>query len=117
MAYGLDRVLFNPGVYHLQDPRSRVYNFDPYLAKIMPIKEFDFTALKQYITSSKDKTLIEMAAKHKRKYTGSTSSMTAMLAHFHFLLSAWRPINPLEEVIYCLRAPKSNSLIGMIRAR
>jgi len=24
LSYGLDRVLFNPGVYHLQDPRSRV---------------------------------------------------------------------------------------------
>ena len=97
LSYGLDRVLFNPGVYHLQDPRTRVYNFDPYLARIMPIKEFDFTALKQYITSSKDTTLIDMAAKHKRKYTGSTSSMTSMLAHFHFLLSAWRRINPLYQ--------------------
>ncbi|KAK3946079.1 mitochondrial protein Pet127-domain-containing protein [Diplogelasinospora grovesii] len=94
LSYGLDRVLFNPGVYHLQDPRSRVYNFDPYLARIMPIKEFDFNALKQYITSSKDNTLISMAQEHQKKYTGSTSSMTSMLSHFHYLLSSWRPINP-----------------------
>ncbi|KAK0719965.1 mitochondrial protein Pet127-domain-containing protein, partial [Lasiosphaeris hirsuta] len=93
LSYGLDRVLFNPGVYHLQDPRSRVYNFDPYLARIMPIKEFDFNALKQYITSSKDLALINIAKESKKRYTGSTSSMTAMLAHFHFLLSAWRPVN------------------------
>ncbi|KAJ9148249.1 hypothetical protein NKR23_g5159 [Pleurostoma richardsiae] len=93
VQYGLDRVLFNPGVYHLQDPRSRVYNFDPYLASIMPIQEFDFNALKEYVTSSKDTTLISIAASQKKKYTGSTSSMTAMLSHFHFLLSAWRPIN------------------------
>ncbi|KAK3325753.1 mitochondrial protein Pet127-domain-containing protein [Apodospora peruviana] len=92
LSYGLDRVLFNPGVYTLQDPRSRVFNFDPYLARIMPIKEFDFNALKQYITSSKDTTLIGMASEHNRKYTGSTSSMTSMLAHFHFLLSSWREI-------------------------
>ncbi|KAK1599740.1 mitochondrial protein Pet127-domain-containing protein [Colletotrichum navitas] len=93
LSYGLDRVLFNPGVYHMQDPRSRVYNFDPYLANIMPINEFDFNALKQYVTSSKDTTLVGLAAKLRRKYTGSTSSMTQMLSHFHYLLSAWRPIN------------------------
>lgn len=93
LAYGLDRVLFNPGVYHLQDPRSRVYNFDPYLAGIMPVKEFDFGALRQYVTSSKDRTLANIAKEAGKKYAGSTSSMTSMLAHFHYLLSAWRPIN------------------------
>lgn len=94
LAYGLDRVLFNPGVYHLQDPRSRVYNFDPYLAGIMPVKEFDFGALRQYVTSSKDMTLANIAREAGKRYAGSTSSMTSMLAHFHYLLSAWRPINP-----------------------
>jgi len=94
LSYGLDRVLFNPGVYHLQDPRSRVFNFDPYLAAIMPINEFDFNSLKQYVTSSKDSTLTGIAAEQMKKYSGSTSSMTSMLAHFHFLLSAWRPVNP-----------------------
>ncbi|ESZ91992.1 hypothetical protein SBOR_7623 [Sclerotinia borealis F-4128] len=93
LSYGLDRALFNPGVYNLQDPRSRVFNFDPYLQQIMPVSEFDFTALKQYVTSSRDKALIETAKDEKRKYTGSTSSMSASLAHFHFLLSQWRPIN------------------------
>ncbi|KAG0648541.1 mRNA degradation [Hyphodiscus hymeniophilus] len=93
LAYGLDRVLFNPGVYHLQDPRSRVFNFDPYLQTIMPVEEFDFTALKKYITSSRDDVLLSVAKEEGKKYTGSTSSMTAALAHFHFLLSQWRPIN------------------------
>ncbi|PMD28402.1 Pet127-domain-containing protein, partial [Hyaloscypha hepaticicola] len=92
LAYGLERVLFNPGVYHLQDPRSRVFNFDPYLQTIMPVSEFDFNALKQYITSSRDKTLLLKAKKEEKKYTGSTSSMTSALGHFHFLLSQWRPI-------------------------
>jgi hypothetical protein len=93
LSYGLERVLFNPGVYHLQDPRSRVFNFDPYLQSIMPVSEFDFNALKQYITSSRDKTLLATAIAEKKKYTGSTSSMTSALGHFHFLLSQWRPIN------------------------
>ncbi|OLN84905.1 mRNA degradation protein pet127, mitochondrial [Colletotrichum chlorophyti] len=77
----------------MQDPRSRVYNFDPYLSNIMPINEFDFNALKKYVTSSKDTTLFGLAAKLGKKYSGSTSSMTQMLSHFHYLLSAWRPIN------------------------
>ncbi|KAK0735592.1 mitochondrial protein Pet127-domain-containing protein, partial [Apiosordaria backusii] len=93
LAYGLDRVLFSPGVSYLQDPRSKVFNHDPYVSQIMPTHEFDFGALKEYITSSRDKTLIAAAAEKKKKYSGSTSSMTATLAHFHFLLSAWRPIN------------------------
>ncbi|TDZ22378.1 mRNA degradation protein pet127 [Colletotrichum orbiculare MAFF 240422] len=93
LSYGLDRALFNPGVYQLQDPHSKVYNFDPYLAHIMPINEFDFNALKQYVTSSKDKTLISLASKLGMRYSGSTSSMTSTLAHFHYLLSSWRPVN------------------------
>ncbi|KAH7152206.1 mitochondrial protein Pet127-domain-containing protein [Dactylonectria estremocensis] len=93
LAHDLDRVLFNPGVYDLQDTRSRVYNFDPHLASIMPVKEFDFNALKEYITSSKDVKLRNLCAKYEKKYCGSTSSMTTMLSHFHFLLSAWRKPN------------------------
>ena len=94
LAYGLERALFNPGVYHLQDPRSRVYNFDPYLQTIMPVSEFDFNALKQYITSSRDVTLENLAKQVGKRYIGSTSSMTGVLSHFHFLLSQCREINP-----------------------
>ena len=93
LSHDLDRVLFNPGVYHMQDARSGVYNFDPYLASIMPADEFDYNALGEYITSSKDNKLRQLAAKHEKKYCGSTSSMTSILSHFHFLLSAWRKPN------------------------
>ena len=93
LAHDLSRVLFNPGIYQLQDPRSRVFNFDPYLQQIMPVTEFDFDALKDYITSSKDSTLSKIASQRGRQYVGSSSSMTGMLVHFHFLLSHWREIN------------------------
>ncbi|KAJ4408189.1 hypothetical protein N0V82_009763 [Gnomoniopsis sp. IMI 355080] len=93
IQYGLDRVLFKDGVYPLQDPRTRVWNFDPYLASIMPVTDFDFDALTEYVTSSKDQKLIGITKDKKKKYTGSTSSMTSTLAHFHFLLSQWRSIN------------------------
>ncbi|EDN05036.1 conserved hypothetical protein [Histoplasma mississippiense (nom. inval.)] len=91
---GVDKFIINPpGVYHLQDPRTRVYNFDPYLGSIMPVKEFDFSALNEYITSSRDDGLRELAVCHGKKYIGSSSSMTSVLSHFHYLLSAWRPLN------------------------
>ncbi|KAL8692859.1 MAG: hypothetical protein Q9224_003874 [Gallowayella concinna] len=93
LSYGLERVLFNPGVYHLQDPRSRVFNFDPYLQTIMPVAEFNFDALKEYITSSRDTALRDLAESHSKRYVGSSSSMTSALAHFHYLLSQWRSIN------------------------
>ena len=59
----------------------------------MPVTEFDFDALKEYITSSKDQSLKQLAGEFGKRYVGSTSSMTGMLAHFHFLLSQWRMIN------------------------
>ncbi|KHO00300.1 PET127-like protein [Metarhizium album ARSEF 1941] len=93
LSYNLDRVLFNPGVYHMQDHRSGVFNFDPCLASIMPVEEFDFDALKEYTTSSRDSKLRQLSATHGLKYCGSTSSLTSILSHFHFLLSAWRQPN------------------------
>ena len=81
----------------------------------MPVTEFDFNALKPYVTSSQDVTACEMTEKHKKKYYGSSSSMTSVLAHFHYLLSAWRPVDisrisrgyddPLRSFTRLLRAP------------
>lgn len=70
-----------------------MYNFDPYLQKIMAVAEFDFGALKEYMTSSRDKSLRAIAQAQGKKYVGSSSSMTSALGHFHFLLSQWRPID------------------------
>lgn len=84
---------YSPGIYHLQDPRSRVYNFDPYLEKIIPAVEFDFAALKPYRISSEDRTLGDIARDNGFKYYSSTSSLTSVLQHFHYLLSEWKPVN------------------------
>ena len=59
----------------------------------MPVNEFDFDALKEYITSSRDQSLKRLAEAYGKRFVGSTSSMTGALAHFHFLLSQWRSIN------------------------
>ena len=114
LAHGLDRVLFkwvksffspfviafthswsfSPGVHYLQDPRSRVFNFDPFLRDICPPREFDFDALGiPYILPSKDKNLQDLAKKTSSKYCGSTSSMTGVLSHVYFLISSWKPVN------------------------
>ena len=59
----------------------------------MPVSEFDFNALKEYITSSRDRSLEKIAQANGKRYVGSTSSMTGALTHFHFLLSQWREID------------------------
>ncbi|KAF8934071.1 hypothetical protein BGZ58_005959 [Dissophora ornata] len=99
LEHGLDRVLFNPGVHWLQDPRSLVYNFDPYLRSICQPDKFDYDALPAYRTSSMDSALLNMANKHHGKYIGSTSSMTSALSQFYFLISGWKPLktNHLSE--------------------
>ncbi|KIL67829.1 hypothetical protein M378DRAFT_177093 [Amanita muscaria Koide BX008] len=68
LAHGLDRVLFNPGVHWLQDPRSRVYNFTPWLESIPKVDDFAFERL-------------------TRTLAGSTSSLTGMLSQIYFLIS------------------------------
>jgi hypothetical protein len=59
----------------------------------MSTEEFDYGALYEYITSSRDQTLTDMAKECGASYVGSTSSLTGVLSHFHYLLSAWRPVN------------------------
>lgn len=93
LSHDLSRVLFNPGVYQLQDPRSRVWNFDPYLGSLMPVSEFNYDALNKYVNSSEDSHLRDVAQKQQKRYVGSTSSMSGVLSHFHFLLSGWRKLN------------------------
>ncbi|KIW09434.1 uncharacterized protein PV09_00319 [Verruconis gallopava] len=92
LSYGLDRVLFNPGVYQIRDPRSRVYNFDPYLEKITDVRKFNFAFLDEYRRPSADDKLSGMAKRHDARYFSSTSNITHVLLHFHLLLSNWRPL-------------------------
>ncbi|KAF9572914.1 hypothetical protein EC968_009220 [Mortierella alpina] len=99
LEHGLDRVLFNPGVHWLQDPRSSVFNFDPYLRSICQPENFDYDALPAYKTSSLDKALLKVATDNHGKYIGSTSSMTSILSQFYYLISGWKPLktNHLSE--------------------
>lgn len=88
LAHGLDRVLFNPSVFWLREPRSAIYNFDPRIRRLYDVDLFDYSALPAYLTSSIDPELAQLAQQHGKKYTGSTSSLTGLLSHIYFCISA-----------------------------
>ncbi|EJT98711.1 Pet127-domain-containing protein [Dacryopinax primogenitus] len=93
LAHGLDRVLFNPNVYWLQDPHSRVYNFEPYLQKLITRNEFAYERLMKFVPASQDPDLWELAKNHDARYIGSTSGLSGIMSHIYWLLSRWRPID------------------------
>ncbi|KAL4075130.1 mitochondrial protein Pet127-domain-containing protein [Scleroderma yunnanense] len=93
LAHGLSRVLFNPGVHWLQDPRSRVYNFTPWLEDIPRVNDFAFERVTGFIKSSQDTDLHNLAKQYNRPFVGSTSSLTGLLSHIYFLLSGDREID------------------------
>ncbi|KAG2174860.1 hypothetical protein INT43_005922 [Umbelopsis isabellina] len=93
LAHGLDRVLFNPGVHVLQDQRTKVFNFTPFLQNITQPKDFDYEAIAPYITSSRDTALQSMASSHQKRYVGSTSSVSAVLSQIYFALSNFKQVD------------------------
>lgn len=44
----------SPGVHFLKDPRTNVYNFDPYLENVTQPDEFEFSLLNDFVPASKD---------------------------------------------------------------
>ncbi|KAI9220971.1 mitochondrial protein Pet127-domain-containing protein [Blastocladiella britannica] len=83
----------SPGVHFLQDPRSGVYNFDPYLQRIVHPDEVNFDTFPPYITASKDTALTALATKHKCTFVSSTSSISGALSNVYFMISGGRPID------------------------
>lgn len=87
IAHDLDRVLFSPGVHFLQDPRTRIYNFTPYLKSILPYENFDDSKLPTFVTPSNDEFLLKAATENDKKFYSSTSSMTLVLFQFFLFLN------------------------------
>jgi hypothetical protein len=108
LAHGLDRVLFNQGVTEVRDSRTRVFNFDPFLDNLIKVEDFDFNTLGTFRSPSKDPVLADIAARSGKRYVGSTSSMTGMLKHFHYLISNWR--EPSLKKIMSREYPLGNNL-------
>ncbi|KAF9468569.1 mitochondrial protein Pet127-domain-containing protein [Collybia nuda] len=107
LAHGLERVLFNPGVHWLQDPRSRVYNFPPYLENIPKVNDFAFERLSGFIKSSRDEDLWDLAKRENRPFAGSTSSLTGILSQIYFLISGNRNVDTSVLSNVFAREPKS----------
>ncbi|KAF8349333.1 mitochondrial protein Pet127-domain-containing protein [Amanita rubescens] len=93
LSHGLDRVLFNPGVHWLQDPRSRVYNYTPWLESIPKVTDFAFERLSGFTKSSCDEELLLLLKKENKMFASSTSSMTGMLGQIYFLLSGNKTVD------------------------
>jgi len=93
LAHRLDRTLFSPGVHFLQDPRTRVYNFPPFLKNVIYYEDFDFSAISRFTNVSKDELLLKLAIKNNKQFYSSTSSMTSALTQFYFLLNNYNPRN------------------------
>ncbi|EPQ54620.1 Pet127-domain-containing protein [Gloeophyllum trabeum ATCC 11539] len=93
LAHGLDRVLFDPGVHWLQEPRSQVYNFTPWLQNIPNVKDFAFERITGFVKSSRDEDLWGLARREDRGFAGSTSSLTGLLSHIYFLISGDREVD------------------------
>ena len=93
LEHGLDRVLFNPGVHWLRDQRTGTFNYTPEIQRVLDVDLFDYTTLPPYVTSSRDKELLYITKRQKKKYCGSTSSLTGLLSHCYFLLSRWKEPN------------------------
>ncbi|KZO97014.1 Pet127-domain-containing protein [Calocera viscosa TUFC12733] len=107
LAHGLDRVLFNPSVYWLQDPHSRVYNFEPYLQKLLPPDDFAYDRLMAFVPAVRDEELWDLAKKHKKVYIGSTSGLTGIMSHVYWLISRWRPVDTRSLSADFAREPNS----------
>ncbi|KIR59072.1 hypothetical protein I314_05056 [Cryptococcus bacillisporus CA1873] len=90
---GLNRVLFSPGIHHLRDPRTGVWNFDASLSDIPQPQDFAFHRCPLYITPSQDKELLELAHKYACRFLGSTSTVSKSLSQIYFALSGGRGID------------------------
>ncbi|KAI9190276.1 hypothetical protein H9P43_001709 [Blastocladiella emersonii ATCC 22665] len=93
LRHGLDRVLFNPGVHFLQDPRSGVYNFDPYLQRIAHPDDVNFDTFPPYITASKDPQLRAMAKREGCSFVSSTSSISGAMSQMYFMMTGGKPLD------------------------
>ncbi|THV05252.1 Pet127-domain-containing protein [Dendrothele bispora CBS 962.96] len=100
LSHGLERVLFNPGVHWLRDPRSRVYNFPPALEIVPKVVDFAFERLTGFVKSSRDEDLWTLVKKEGKNFSGSTSSLSGILSQIYFLISGNKrvDVSPLSQV-------------------
>lgn len=112
LKYDLNRILFEPMSLHpLKDSRTGVYNYDSHLENIsfgsleqkiikdMNQNRHEDKNIPHFIKPYRDERLDRLAKKFGKQYISSTSSMTSVLSHLHFLLSNFRPLNIADSLI------------------
>ena len=57
---------------------------------MLDVDLFDYGALPPYVTSSRDQELLQITRRQRKKFCGSTSSLTGLLSHCYYALSRWR---------------------------
>lgn len=97
LAYGLERILFNPGVHWLQDPRTKYYNYSQGLQSIPDTSEFDFERLPIFMKPSSDSNLRKLLDSSSQIFAGSTSSLTGALSQIYFTLNGNKPLNTQSQ--------------------
>lgn len=99
LVHDLNRILYQPLTLHpLKDSRSGVYNFQPDL-EVIPPSNLHPKDHYNFVTPYRDSSLFELAERYNQRYVSSTSSMTSMLSHLHYLLSNFRPLNIVDTSI------------------
>ncbi|OMJ11888.1 mRNA degradation protein [Smittium culicis] len=96
LAHGLDKILINPGYHFLKNPKNGTYNYPPFLKSITQPEDFDYSKLTPFIKPSEDLTLQKHAENLKKKYVGSTSSMTGAMSQLYFLISNFKNADTLK---------------------
>lgn len=89
LGHGLDRVLFNPGVSWLQDPRTHIFNYNPRLRKV---SDFDLVYRNKLPQrhSNLDRQVQELTSEVGSKFFGTSSALTGLLSHIYFLVMGWK---------------------------
>lgn len=97
LSYDLERILFNPGVHWLRDPRTNFYNYSKALQSIPDTKDFDFSRLPPFMKPSSDPNLRQLLAGSPQTFAGSTSSLTGALSQIYFTINGNKPLNTQSQ--------------------
>lgn len=76
----------------LRDPRTNVFNFDPYLSKLTQPENFDFSRINSFVSAAADASLHDLARASQSRFVSSTSSITPFLSMMtHVMLENREP--------------------------
>lgn len=57
------------------------------------VKDFSFESLPPFQSSSRDEVLFSLAQSERKRFAGSTSSLTGLMSHIYYLISGCHPVS------------------------